>query len=111
MVLRIIPSGWSQNFEHTENEIIVAEIICGDVSDRAFYKTGNLHIVESSVEYEIKSDRIILKADKYIQAVGIDGNIILCDNWFSMLPGEKKEISFEITEGDALDISINAYGF
>ena len=99
------------NFEYTENEIIVAEIICGDVSDRAFYKTGNLHIVESSVEYEIKSDRIILKADKYIQAVGIDGNVILRDNWFSMLPGEEKEIFFEITEGDAPDISINAYGF
>lgn len=97
-------------FEHTGSEIIVAEMVCGHGSDRAFYKTGNLQMTQSSVTYEIKSDRIILKADRYIQAVGIDGNVILSDNWFSMLPCEEREVPFEITEGDAPDISIHAYG-
>ena len=68
------------------------------------------HILESHVTYEIQDEKIILKADRYIQAVGIDGNVILSDNWFSMLPGEEREVPFEIKEGDAPDISIHAYG-
>ncbi len=95
----------------SENEILVAEINCGNISDRAFYKAGNLHISETDVEYKIEDGKIVLKANKYIQAVGIDGNVILCDNWFSMLPGEEKEICFEITEGDEADITVRAYGF
>ena len=98
------------SFEDIKNGIIVAEIKCGATLDRAFYKSGNLHIKESHVTYEIQDDKIILKADRYIQAVGIDGNVILGDNWFSMLPGEEKEVSFQLTEGKLSDITIAAYG-
>ena len=97
-------------YNGNETDVIAAEIKCGDTTDRAFYKNGNLHIAKSHLEYSVNDSKIILKADSYIQAVGIDGNVISEDNWFSMLPGETREISFESCDGDALDITVNAYG-
>ena len=58
---------------------------------------------------ELESSKIIFKADSYIQAVEIDGDILPSDNWFSMLPGETKTIEFE--KCDRYDgISVTAYG-
>ncbi len=97
-----------------ENEatLLVAELHCGSKCDRAFYKKGTLPLVKKTLEYEISDVEIIVRADEYIHVVEIEGSVILDDNYFSLLPGEKKKIAYRWQGGrNAGDIQIAAYGF
>jgi beta-mannosidase len=92
-------------FDYNGEGIVVAE----NEYDRSFYKKGALNIAKKDIEYKIEQNKIILTSCSYIQAVEIEGEVILTDNWFSMLPGETRVIEFEkINTND--EISVIAYG-
>ena len=77
-----------------------------------FIKKGTLPLVKKTLEYEISDVEIIVRADEYIHVVEIEGSVILDDNYFSLLPGEKKKIAYRWQGGrNAGDIQIAAYGF
>ncbi len=62
--------------------------------DRAFYKHGNLPIAPvaaPTVVYQA-SDRITLRADRYIHIVRLEGDCGFSDNYFSLLPGEERTV-------------------
>ncbi len=94
------------SFECPDNSVIVAKIN----GDTAFYKNGALKMTETDIEYKIDGNTVVLKADHYIHSVEIEGNVILDDNYFSMMPNEEKTVSFTVAdEGDSPDIQILAY--
>lgn len=70
------------------------------LTDRAFYKDGALEITEckQNCDYEIidKTDEyVIIRAKKYIHAVEVEGDTVLDDNYFSLVPGETRTVKFE----------------
>ena len=80
--------------------------------DRAFYKDGDLKIEKCDVSYTLDEagKTITFKADKYIHAVEVEGNIVLDDNYFSLLPNEERTVSFaKHDEEKALDLTVQAY--
>ncbi len=96
------------SFEKDDDSIIIAET----ESDRAFYKDGALKIKKCDVKFVLDEDNktITFKADKYIHAVEIEGNLILDDNYFSLLPNETRTVSFvKADEEKALSLTVQAY--
>jgi len=94
------------SFECADDLVIVAKID----GDMAFYKNGTLKMTKTDIDYKIERNTIVLKAGKYVHSVEIEGNVILEDNYFSMLPGEEKTISFTVAdEENAPNIQISAY--
>jgi beta-mannosidase len=81
-----------------ENEaVIVCDITGNGVSDRAFYKKGNLplHKTDSVKILERNENSIKVYSESYVHAVELEGEYIFEDNYFSLLPGETKEISLK----------------
>ena len=53
---------------------------------------------------------VSVKADRYIHAVELDGDFVFSDNYFSLLPGEEKTISFIPTlYSESDEITVNGY--
>ncbi len=69
----------------------------GDARDRAFYKEGTLPLVKAPVEATIGKDTVTLRASGYVHVVRLEGEAIFSDNWFSLLPGERKTVTFTPT--------------
>lgn len=96
------------SFTKDDDSIIIAET----ENDRAFYKNGDLKVEKCGVSYTLDEDgkTIAFKADKYIHAVEIEGNLILDDNYFSLLPNEERTVSYEkCDEEKELDLTVQAY--
>lgn len=95
-------------FEFAGDELIIADI---DI-DRAFYIDGNLPVAKENVAYIIGDDTVTVTAgDKYLHTVEIEGNIILDDNYFSLLPGESRTVTYRLCdEFCSADIIVSAYG-
>ena len=87
--------------------ILIAEIENGD---RAFYKNGALELSETEKPeiLKITDKNITLKASSYIHAVELDGDCEFSDNYFSMLPNEIREVSYDNLSGG---ITVCAYTF
>lgn len=77
-----------------ENILIVCDIKSENQTDRCFYKQGDLNIKSCDDAIQVIEDNgnLILKANKYIHIVGIDSELPLEDNYFSMLPDEERII-------------------
>lgn len=89
-----------------DNEFLVVTLSYDGGSDVAFYQQGGLKLRKVDVRYTVGNGEIIVMADQYIHALGIDGDMIAEDNYFIMLPGETRRIAYS---GDG-EISIAAYG-
>ena len=96
------------SFAKDDDSIIIAETD----NDRAFYKDGDLNIEKCDVSYTLDevNKTITFKADKYTHAVEIEGNLILDDNYFSLLPDETRTVSFVKNNSEKpLELSVQAY--
>ena len=86
-----------------------ATLICDAVfdggHDRAFYKNGLLPIVPCDAPTVISRDEnsITLTCDSYIHAVELEGEYVFSDNYFSLLPNEKKTVTFRKSTGAKTD--------
>ena len=100
-------------FNYDTNSMICAEIDTNICNDRAFYKEGALNMHKTEVVYQIDENNMCITLtsnDNYIHAVELEGNIILDDNYFSLLPGETRKIQFRKRYDDMpLDINVVAY--
>lgn len=80
--------------------------------DRAFYKEGALPVVPCAAPkiVEQTEDSIILSASAYIHAVELEGEFVFDDNYFPMLPGEKRTVRFRPVENaQTREISVAGY--
>lgn len=103
-------------FEINENDVpkdcfIVAELEAENGGfDRTFYKKGNLEICNCNDKIEIltKTDKCVkVKARTYIHSVELLGNAVFDENYFSLLPGEEREVTY--TSSSPCDIKVGAY--
>ena len=81
--------------------------------DRCFYKDGALNIVSADERISIierSENSVTVKANGYVHALELEGELIFDDNYFSMLDGEVRTVSFRAADG-AKDTSytIKAY--
>jgi len=95
-----------------ENEILIADLITDGKSYRTFYREDNLPLAPSNgvTVTEQTDSSITLKADQYVHVVELEGEYIFGDNYFSMLPGETRKVTFKKSKmhNDAA-ITLTAY--
>ncbi len=93
------------------NCFVVAEICDKNgVVDRAFYRKGIADIYNCNDKLEIIStnDRTVkLKAKTYIHTIEINCDGMVSNNYFSMMPNEEIEISYDSED----ELEITAYSF
>lgn len=94
----------------SERELLVCDYL-GEQTDRAFYKNGNLLIKKCDVNVEDSfENEITVSADRYVQAVRLEGPYIFSDNYFSLLPGERRVIKYRNAHGfEAEPVTITGY--
>ena len=95
-----------------EGEFIVAELKADGKTYRTFYREGKLPIVPTNGAKitEQTENSITVTADSYIHAVEFEGEYIFEDNYFSMLPGESRKITFrKAREHQNDNIAFTAY--
>lgn len=95
-----------------EDAVLLCEINGEGFSDRAFYKNGNLPIFRcEGVKIESQTENsITVSSEIYAHAVELEGEYIFSDNYFSLLPGEKRTVSMRKARNAENDsITLTAY--
>ncbi|MBQ7957083.1 MAG: hypothetical protein IJ279_03505 [Clostridia bacterium] len=95
-----------------ENAILICNIKSGNITDRAFYKSGALEIIPcDAVEVISKTeDSITIKAKEYVHATEFEGEYIFDDNYFSLLPDETRTVKMrKSSTAECDEILIKAY--
>lgn len=78
------------------DEMLIAEILSENYFTRNWYREGNLELHETNaLKWEKTEDGAEIWSDQYVHVVDIEGVDNVNDNYFSLLPGEKKKIHFE----------------
>ena len=94
-----------------ENEIIICNLHNDDIQDRCFYKEGKLELVKTDCLSVIeKSDTsVTVEATGYVHAVALEGNGVFGDNYFSLLPGQRRTVSFVPAQNEESQITCMGY--
>lgn len=79
-----------------DDAMLICDVTADRLIDRAFYKQGNLPIIQTDAARIIAQDnnQVTVTADRYIHAVELDGEYVFEDNYFSLLPGEQRTVTF-----------------
>ena len=93
------------------DEMIICDLNNDAASDRCFYKAGKLEICKTDAlcVTENTGTTITVEAKEYVHAVALEGNGVFSDNYFSLLPGESRMISFTPTQGEESQITCMGY--
>ena len=82
-------------------------------TDRAFYNHGKPLLASCPEELTVVSfeeDSVTLKANSYLHVVELEGDCIFSEDYFSMMPGEEKTVTWKKLKGFEDDsFTINAY--
>ena len=96
-----------------ESNFIVCDIEYNGVHDRCFYKSGTLELTAADHCVNVMErthNGITIQANSYVHAVEFEGDYIFEDNYFSMLPGEIRVVSYECVQNqDDEKLRVNAY--
>lgn len=94
-----------------ENEIIVCDLQNENVQDRCFYKEGKLELHKTDALQVIQKteNSITIEAEGYVHAVALEGNAVFSDSYFSLLPGQRRTISFTPTQGEEPEVTCIGY--
>ena len=91
----------------------IIDVDFGAYTDRAFYNHGKPLLASCPEELEVVSfdeDSVTLKANSYLHVVELEGDCIFSEDYFSMMPGEEKTVSWKLLKGfDDDSFTINAY--
>ena len=90
------------SYEFVSEEVVMSE---GTV---LFTTPKHYHFKDPELSWVQKEDKLIVKAKNYVRSVeieGIDGDVILSDNYFDMNAGEKE---ITILEGEAKEFRIRS---
>lgn len=84
------------------DEILVCDLENENMQDRCFYKEGKLEMVKTDCLRVIEKteNSITVEANGYVHAVALEGNAVFEDDYFSLLPGQRRTISFTPGETD-----------
>ena len=97
---------WFLALQLQEQELIISEVTAEGIFQRNWYKEG-LPVIKpcESVHMNRTADGIEVWSENYVHAVEIEGVEKLSDNYFSLLPGERRVIT---CSGNA-DANIGGY--
>ena len=95
----------------SENILLVSDVMCGENTYRSYFKKGKLKIVrDDSFEVESLTEyTITVRAKKYLQAVELEGDYTFSDNYFTMLEGEEKTVTFKKFSDKANGVTVKSY--
>ena len=94
-----------------ENILLVIDVLAGEETYRSFYKKGNLHIKREDAFEVLSMDdsSLTVRAKKYLQVVELEGDYDFSDNYFSMLEGELKAVTFKKFSDKANGVTLKSY--
>lgn len=102
-----VPIPWDAE----EDKLIICDVAYSDGADRCFYKDGALNMAPCDKDVCVAfkgNNEVTLKASKYVHAVELEGECIFEDNYFSLLEGEVRTVSYR-NIGDG-NFTVKAYG-
>lgn len=76
-----------------EDALLICEAATDTLRDRAFWRAGKLPLVPCEVHWQRSGDTVTVWADGYVHAVELEGEYVFSDNYFSLLPGEKRAVT------------------
>ena len=82
-----------------------------EIQDRCFYKEGKLEMVKTDCLRVIEKteNSITVEAEGYVHAVALEGDAVFEDSYFSLLPGQRRTISFVPIQGEKAQITCAGY--
>lgn len=93
-----------------EGAVLVCDGACGQWKDRAFYREGSLPLVPCEVHTERTENAFTVWSDTYVHAVELEGEFVFTDNYFSLLPGEKRTVACRSAFGtEGGKVTVTAY--
>lgn len=94
-----------------QDEILVCDLQNAQAQDRCFYKVGDLKLEQTqSVRIVAQTaDSVTVEADAYVHAVALEGDGVFSDSYFSLLPGERRTVTFTPTEHTTPEITCMGY--
>ncbi len=96
-----------------EGTVLICNVTSdGMLVDRAFYKSGTLPIVSTDAVKVVSQteNTVTVTTDEYVHAVELDGEFIFDDNCFSLLPDEKRTVTFRpISDAQSGRINVSGY--
>ena len=93
-----------------DGSVLICDVYNDNYSDRAFHKTGALHVEETNAVKIVSrtEDSITVSANKYVHAVELEGEYLFEDNYFSLTAGETRTISMSALSNEA-DVKLTGY--
>jgi len=92
------------------DELMLVDIVGENVTDRAFYKAALPLVKIDAVQIVAQTDdTITVRASDYVHAVELEAAGVFSDNYFSLMPGEEKTVSFR--KADWFDGNIALVGY
>ena len=92
------------------NDILIAEVSTEDYMVRNWYREGTPQLARTdAVKYQETDDGVEIQSECYVHIVEIEGVEAPSDNYFSLLPGEKRKILFKKCSGRTPEV--NTYTF
>ena len=99
------------NCERMQDEVIICDLQNEAIQDRCFYKEGKLELNKTDCLHVIQKteDSITVEAEGYVHAVALEGNAVFSDSYFSLLPGQRRTVSFTPAQGEEPEITCIGY--
>ena len=94
-----------------ENILLVSDVTRDEESYRSYYKSGKLEIArdDSFDVISVTDNSITIRANKYLQAVELEGDYVFSDNYFTMLKGERMTVTFKKFSSKASGVNVKSY--
>lgn len=94
-----------------ENILAVIDVESDGKTYRSYHKAGKLEIerCDNFTVLSMDDTSVTLKANTYLQAVEIEGDYRFSDNYFTMLEGEIKTVTFEKLSDASKGVSVKSY--
>ena len=102
---------WETPMNICQGETWICEIDGAFGKDRTFYREGALRLLPTDVAMSINKEQgtITLSANRYVHAVTLTGEAVFEDNCFSLLPNERRTISYRKKGVEEPNITVETY--
>ena len=95
----------------SDDILLVIDVDTDEGSYRSYYKKGKLNVKRHDGFEIISKDEgsVTIRANTYLQAVELEGDYTFSDNYFAMLNGEEKVVTFEKFSDKADGVTVKSY--
>ena len=93
------------------DEIIICDLQNEEIQDRCFYKEGKLELIKTDSLRIVRQteNSVTVEAQGYVHTVALEGNGVFSNSYFSLLPGEKRTVSFTAAPNESPAITCIGY--